>query len=522
VIELAAGIVHWIAQVLKTRVSDRSYAIGLTLIFLCGGAVAASHHEMARDELQAWLLARDSSSLINLLRNIKYEGHPSIWYICLMFLNKVTDSPVIMQLFHLLIITATIYILALYSPFTRLQRLLLAFGYFFFYEYSVVCRSYALGILLFFLFCLLYQQRYTRFPLITAILFLLGHATVLTLILSISAGLALFADYLSYREQIQANDMAARRSIYIGFGLIALGWITSILQLNPPADSGYAIGWVTSYQGDRLKMVLMQIPRAFFAVPGARYNFWQTWLFDRYLIGKILFALSFLLIICFLLVLLCRPAILLLYTLGVLGLLSFFYIKHFGGVYHTGFLFILFIGAAWVYRYAKEVEIPAIFMYSHSIVEKLLSPTITFILIFHFIGGIIAVIMDYRYDFSYGKKAAAFIEEQGMKDKIMIAERDYAATSVIGYLKKDKVYFPRGDRFGSFVRWDIARTKNISDMDIILKANQLKDKYQQDILVIMNHKLDRELISSNFPAELTEFSGSIVNDEDFYLYLVNK
>jgi hypothetical protein len=35
-----------------------------------------AHHEMWRNELQAWLLARDSDSLAELWRNTRYEEHP--------------------------------------------------------------------------------------------------------------------------------------------------------------------------------------------------------------------------------------------------------------------------------------------------------------------------------------------------------------------------------------------------------------------------------------------------------------
>ena len=45
---------------------DKHYALGLTFLFLAVGAFTASHHEMWRDEIQAWLLARDSTSVFNL------------------------------------------------------------------------------------------------------------------------------------------------------------------------------------------------------------------------------------------------------------------------------------------------------------------------------------------------------------------------------------------------------------------------------------------------------------------------
>jgi hypothetical protein len=40
------------------------------------------------DELQAWLIARDSSSVIDLFKNLKYEGHPGLWHICLYLISR--------------------------------------------------------------------------------------------------------------------------------------------------------------------------------------------------------------------------------------------------------------------------------------------------------------------------------------------------------------------------------------------------------------------------------------------------
>ena len=49
------------------------YAILLTAVFLVICGFAISRHEMWRDEIQAWLVARDSASLLDLFRNLKYE-----------------------------------------------------------------------------------------------------------------------------------------------------------------------------------------------------------------------------------------------------------------------------------------------------------------------------------------------------------------------------------------------------------------------------------------------------------------
>ena len=72
---------------------------------------------MWRDELQAWLLARDSDTPITLLGNLKYEGHPGLWHLILMPLTRLPFGPVSMQIVHVLIASLSIFVLFAYAPF---------------------------------------------------------------------------------------------------------------------------------------------------------------------------------------------------------------------------------------------------------------------------------------------------------------------------------------------------------------------------------------------------------------------
>ena len=49
-----------------------------TTLFFLIGLPAILHHAMWRDELNVWLIVRDSQSLFELFHNIHYEGHPFV------------------------------------------------------------------------------------------------------------------------------------------------------------------------------------------------------------------------------------------------------------------------------------------------------------------------------------------------------------------------------------------------------------------------------------------------------------
>jgi hypothetical protein len=130
--------------------------------------------------------------------------------------------------------------------------------------------------------------------------------------------------------------------------------------------------------------------------------------------------------------------------------------------------------------------------------------------------------MDERYIFSYGKAAAAFIQERNLQDLLMVGETDYAVVTIVGYLGKDRVYYPRGDRYGSFVIWDQARTQGLSDDQVVQKAKELSLESTRDVLLILNHALAPNAVPHDSLTELARFTGSTIGDEGFYLYLMGR
>ena len=498
------------------------YPIGLTAAFLLVGAITAVHHEMWRDEIQAWLLARESTSLVDLYSNLKYEGHPGLWHICLWILNRLSHSPSLMQGFHLLIASATVYLFARYSPFTALQKFLFTFGYFSLYEYSIVCRNYALGVLLICIVSILFRQRYTRFLWICLGLVLLGHTSVHALIVAIAISGVLLMEYIFRRKHILAANPIREWRIVIGFSLLFLGMLVSVLQIIPPSDTGFAVGWYTDYNAERCVRVMKTLTHALFPIPEATRSFWGSrWLENFPFYTKIQFVLACLLFSWFSLLLFRKPVVGLIFLFGMSGLLTFFYIKYYGSIRHHGFLFLMYILAGWMYHDCELVKLPTFLNRLHIFWEKSFRPMFTVILIFHFIGGSIAVCMEYRHVFSYGKAAAAFIKANEMQEMLMIGDKDSAVSTIVGYLEKDQIYYPRSQRFGSFIIWNQTRRSSTSNDEVLLTARQLTDQYSQDILIILNRPLAPRLISQHSLTAGAQFTGATVSSEEFYIYLMS-
>ena len=511
---------------------DKHYALGLTFLFLAVGAFTASHHEMWRDEIQAWLLARDSTSIFNLFAHLKYEGHPGLWHLCLMPLSRISHSPVIMQMLHLLITGVTVYLFVRYAPFNWFQKLLFCFGYFVIYEYAIVARNYALGFLLITVFCVLFKDRYKRFIWVGCVLFFLAHTSVHALIVAIAIGIVLCCEYAfgSRFLRLLDQDIAAienKRTIWIGFVLIGIGVITAVLQLNPPSDTGFAVGWNFNYDAKRVNDIVKLIFRAYLPIPKTTLHFWGSNTLTSYpLFQTIQVPLCYFLMLFSVLLFLKRPTALLTYFISTFGLLTFFYVKYHGSIRHHGFLFLTFLMCCWIYRDAPSVNFSKTEQQNvGAIVDRVLNVAgtvvLTLLLICHAVGGVIAVRMEHRHVFSYGKLTAEYIRSQGMQGLPMSGNKDSAVSTVVGYLREPRqIYYPRSGRFGSFIRWDKARTHSISKRRVVEAAKTLSSEKSQDVLIILNGSLSTKQIEQYKLSFLVKFSGSTVRDEGFYLYLM--
>ena len=645
--------------------TDTRYAIGLTTGFLILGGFTAFNHEMWRDEIQAWLLARDSASFFELFAHLKYEGHPGLWHLCLMPLSRITASPVIMQVFHLLIAGVTVYLFVRYAPFNWLQKFLFCFGYFVLYEYAVIARNYALGLLLLILFCVLFRERYKRPLWIGGILFLLAHTSVHALIVTIGISFALFCEYFlmkiarletaptaasgrgpvgalckrapkhtrletaptdgnrlgpvgalfkralasarlktaptgedSTRETQTARletaptdgnrlgpvgALCKRASkatrfanvptnntlVWLSFALICIGILTSVLQLKPPVDTGFAVGWKFDYETSHLFKVIKLISRAYLPIPKPTLHFWNSHQLETYpLFQTLQIPLCFLLIFCGVVLTYKRPTALLIYLTSTLGLLAFFYVKYYGSIRHHGFLFLTFVMVAWIYRESARLETtlcrarapdldhrcrrgfvgalfkralasarletaPTVKKRAFSILlttlcrsrlpdldhrERAFSILLTLILACHFIGGVTAVFMENRHIFSCGKQTAEYIKARGMREMPMVGDTDFAVSTVVGYLEKEAIYYPRGSRFGSFIRWDAARTAEVPTADVLEAARTLSMETSQAVLLILNRAVNARLQEQYRLIDVARFTGSIVGDEEFFIY----
>lgn len=497
-------------------ISNKNIKNLVALSFLCISLALVTHHEMWRDELQAWLLSRDSNSLGELFRNLKYEGHPGLWHTILYLFSRLNAAPIVMQYFHVLIASTTAFVIATWSPFSAFQRLMLIFGYFFFYEYSLISRNYAIGILFIFIICALYPRRKIYPITIATMLLLLSHTSIFGLIFSLCLFLTIyFEEFLSKAE----NRVHPRFSntYFIAIVIVITGFVSAIIQLIPPSDSGFANAWRFYPSLDGIKSIYKAFIGSYFPIPNLTLAFWNSNLFLSSnffgIVGPILIIGT---IYLFLRYLATRPSALFFYISSSIACSLFFYTKYSGYLRHHGFLFIALVAALWIYSHSKENYFFPLLKKFKLVNKNNVNNLITALFAVHLGAALIAISYDLGNQFSGAKKTAEYIKSEGLVNAHIIGYPAYATSPVAGYLLSKELFYVEAKRYGTFVKWDQANNKDVNQKSLCDAARNLSLDGSKVILIV-NKEIAQNFEGACFQ-KIYDSEVAIVSDERLFIY----
>ena len=529
------------------------YETCLVLLFIFLTSVGITHHELWRDETQSWLLARDSPSLLALFQNAHYEGHPLLWHYCLYIISRVNRSIFAMQAFNLLLAIGSAWLIVKKSPFSLLERSLIIFGYFTFFEYTLLARSYGLGVFLTFLFCALYCDRrlLTKWQAwcLTLTLALLANTSILGLVMS-----GVLAITLYYRLSI-APAQSARTSIGSHFFVLLLSWAASAFQIvrslfNPMGLEGFSSDRVADMaSNDTAQRVIQQttestllsdslenadkllqiVLKSHFPLPTFRFHFWNQHLLESQTVlnpdvhttlGIALLTLSAALVVAILFMafqLLRKTRLFLfVYGLGCLSMTAIFVLAYRGSTRHYGHLFILLLVCLWLSRWSRQY-------FNRSDIQplstKVSAAVFTVVLIVQALAGGYAYTSDLLYPFSASYQTAQVIETR-LDPLPILAINQRPISPISGYIDRE-IFYPEADKFGSF--WDISYPEITEETDVV-EAIELFSSTHSDFIAVLTLPLgDQSLVSSSeLSIQYLAYIGpSIVEDEAFFLYQVS-
>ena len=492
------------------------FSILLTAAFSSIELVNTVHHIMWRDELQVWMIARHSHSIAELISLKRYEGHPDAWFLLVYLITKVTAHPLWMQVVHVLVASATAFVIARYSPFTRAQKILIVFGYFLFFEYATISREYALGILGVFIFCAVFRSGPRKnYLLLALVLAFMCQTSIYAVIVALALILAMVFEAVqtpSWRQTVTPFWRQLSLSALIVLFSIAV----SILHMHPPSDGGVVTDVHIGLKG--LSDSLSMFWTSFVPIPQWTRTFWNTNILK--VPGTSFHVMTFLALAALgvsVLFFLRKPVVLIAYAVGSAGLLLFKQCVFRGYLRHDGFAFILFLACLWLAAAFPERR------FAQQTLERIakwftpLQPKVLLLLLIVQAGvGLAASCAAWKIPFSEASSVAQFITSNKMDGWPIIGDQDVATSSVAADLNRT-IFYVAGERMGDFILWDKQRLD--STEPVMAAATEMDGRLHHKVLVILSYPSD--LVGKNVN-QIASFQGAVVPDENYTLFVVGQ
>lgn len=384
----------------------RDFTVSLIcfLLYLALLAYSMSNHELWGDEIHSWNIAKASGSLSQLFQNIRYEGHPPLWYILLWTLSKITHQATGIQILQYLIAALATGLLLFRSPFPTLAKILLPFGYYLLYEYGTFSRNYAPALLCAFGLLIVLRSEKSRPTAYYLLLFLLANTHLLGLVLAISIqGYLLFGPLKHTALRSKAANIA--------FGALCL--VPAILFIIPPGDSELNTAfWLRIWNKEHLIFIATSGLRSFFPMPTWwEYHFWNTHFLWHWAYGAgwrkiVVYAVSVLLLLlaCGILRKDRNSLRLFLFNVLITSLIGLLF--PLSSARYVGFLFIGFLAAAWLHQSIHQFRLKS-------------NPAFFMLLFLQIPGAVFAMWQDRKFTFSKAPEIPKLIREVPAKDSIL-------------------------------------------------------------------------------------------------------
>ncbi len=485
------------------QLTHNRFALLITFLFLVLSFALVLHHEIWMDEAYHYLLPRDSGSFRELIKNASQGGHPLLWNALLFYYQYFFPGVLSTQLLHSAIAVICVFLINRYSPFSRLENVLITFGYFFLYEYNIIAKNYGLGICLIFVALVLYTRK-KPLLLIAFVLALAGNTHFFSLFVAI----ALFI-YSTCKRFKTENRMVLLLACF----LFGIGILLSCIQVIPSTQH------ISTYKNldpagffslDRIGKTLAFMCRGLINIPDFRLDsFWNSNIIFNF--NRITcYLLSGGLIVSLLFMFKRDKLILLLFFTPIVLIAAFLYMAPISvGIRYWGYAYVMLIICVWLYMLEYRLE-------------KFPKIVFKFVILVQFLVSIPVMGIVFNRHFSNAKYAALSLQSAHL-EKYPLLVQDLGSGPALSAYANKQVYYPQSKIAASFTY--VITAKNFAAQDFIAESiHDLKTMHLDTGILVMREPLNSASIKVNKSCEIREIAihtGALISSEDYYLYLMS-
>src|SRR6202000_2739646 len=430
---------------IKFQPAPLKYVLPIMLLYSIVSLVGMFHHEIFLEEAQQLTIGRDSNSIIDVFKNMLYEGHVTLWNSFLFFITHyISPRPIYMQLFHLMVINCTVLVFLRYATFDFSVKTLIVFGCYFLFVYSLISRNYALGILLLFVCCILMANPAKNLISIGIVVVLM----CFTHLFYVFAATGIFAYLLVY--------IMGKKELYWRFAvftcLFLFGAIGALIQTKRlPGDSiVHVAGGLSWFNVHDISFGVTCFARGFITVPPLHQQyFWDKQCIQSFPATLVIIS-ALLLFAATILFLHKSKKALLFYVPPVVLLTAFFAMSGLGGSRYFGLFFIYFIVALWLAHY------DGVTIFSKENINRIKKwgpqVFIYLILVIQLFTGLYMYSADFRKPFSQAKNTIDYLKANHLDTQPLAFDGYNAGPPLSAYLGR-KILYLDFDQYGSYCIW---------------------------------------------------------------------
>lgn len=481
-----------------------------TIFGIFSGLVALLtwRHEMWRDELQAWLITRDSHSLSQLFHALHYEGHPALWYLLLWIPAHLSPNPASMQVINCVFAVILAWIVLSTMVLPRSIRVLTVFSFFVLYQFGVQARSYELGFLLLVAAarCLIGKRQHRKLAILLLALSINTHVFAAPVAVALAAWAFGCAKLKTWRD---AGRLLRDREFLIAFVMLGAAGILALITVWPARDLASldsalpTIG--SNFQVSAGRVWLTWVPR----LPRPAQMMLMP-IRDSILASCVL-SLAGLAFVAMLLRTTAARAFFL--SCALMEIAAMALTVGTPSVYHLGYIFAALVIALMLDGRVDSSAGPR----PRWLSGRVTSIAIFLLLLMQIFCTADASALDWMRPFSDAKEASQWLKANHLGRNPLVLQPSESTTAIVAYLERHNAYYPSCRCFGSYEVRDTARQEGrIATPE---ELRMVRGDSPLPVILISNAPLKPDYASSLGLVEVyATAQNSEMSNEVFYIY----